>query len=211
MRTLVGKFKTPYTKKVITQYLQAVYRLIGKSPTFRDLKKIPGPSPRTVVRHFGKWSIALKQAGIRPQTNQLMKGERSFIRLNWRKMTDKTIAKRLGLSVEVVKYYRSQFSLWKNRKGTSKQKFKSDGMKIYGKSCEVCNFPITELHHIVPRSIQPNDWSILCPNCHSAITRKLVQVNSRTELASVLRPFIKQLYSEQNFTKAVVDNDTSSI
>ena len=37
MRTQVGKFKTPYTSKLIISYLKAVSKLIGKSPTFRDV------------------------------------------------------------------------------------------------------------------------------------------------------------------------------
>ena len=199
MRTKAGKFKTPYTRVLIISYLKSVSKLIRKSPTFRDLNIIPGPSPRTVVRHFGTWSKALKSAGIRPQTNQLMTGEKSFIRKNWRKMTDKELAQKLGITDSVVKYYRIQYRLWKNRKGTSDQKHKKDGMRTYGKSCEVCNFPITELHHVIPKSQDIREWSILCPNCHSVITRKLVEINNRKELKTRLIPFMKNLYKNVNF------------
>lgn len=207
-----GQFNTPYTRKTIIAYLQAVSKLIKKSPTFRDINIIPGPSPRTIVRHFGKWAIALKAAGLRPQTNQLMKGERTFIRLNWKKMTDKQISAKIGISDEVVKYYRMQFNLWKNRKGTSKQKHKADGMRLYGKNCEVCNLPVTELHHIVPKSTAIKDWSILCPTCHAVITRKLIVINNRKELKTKLTPFIKNLYKNIKFNfEEAVGSDTSSI
>lgn len=212
MRTKSGKFRTPYTRQLIVSYLKAVSKLIGKSPTFRDVHVIPGPSPRTIVRHFGTWSKALKSAGIRPQTNQLMTGEKSFIRQNWRKMTDKELGKRLGITSDVVKYYRIQYRLWKNRKGTSNQKHKADGMRMYGKSCEICNLPVTELHHIKPKSTDINDWSILCPTCHAVITRNLIEVRNRKELKTRLTPFIKNLYKNIKFNLGkVVDNDNASI
>lgn len=200
MRTRAGKFKTPYTRSLIISYLKSVAKAIGKSPTYRDLVKIPGPSPRTIVRHFGTWAKALKEAGIRPQTNQLMKGEKTFIRQNWRRMTDKQIANKLNISLEVIKYYRINFNLWKNRKGTSKQKHKADGMRVYGKSCEVCNLPITELHHIKPKSSKIEDWSILCPTCHAVVTRKLVVVKDRLDLKRKLNPYIKGLYKNIEFS-----------
>lgn len=207
-----GQFKTPYTRKVIINYLQAVSKLIKKSPTFRDINIIPGPSPRTIVRHFGKWAIALKAAGLRPHTNQLLKGEKTFIRHNWRTMTDKQISDKLKISGEVIQYYRTQFNLWKNRKGTSKQKHKADGMRLYGKNCEVCNIPVTEFHHIVPKSTVIKDWSILCPTCHAVITRKLIVINNRKELKTKLTPFIKDLYKNIKFNFDEAEgNDTSSI
>mgnify|MGYP001613764719 CR=1 FL=1 len=196
---MVGKFKTPYTKKLIISYLQAVAKLISKSPTFRDLNKIPGPSPRTVIRHFSTWTSALKSAGLRPKTNQLIRGEKGFIRQNWRKMTDEEIAKKLGLTGNVVKYYRMQYNLWKNRKGTSKSKHKKDGMRLYGQKCEICSIPITELHHIKRRSTEPKNWAILCPTCHAAITRRMVIVENRKDLYNKLKPFIKRLYKEIRF------------
>lgn len=199
MRTKTDKFKTPYTRKLIIAYLQSVSKLIGKSPTFRDLKKIPGPAPRTVVRHFGTWSKALKAAAIRPQTHQFMKGEKTYIRQNWRKMTDKEIAAKLKISIEVVKYYRMQYNLWKNRKGTSKQGQKSEGMKLYGKNCEVCNLPITELHHIKSHSQDSKDWCVLCPICHAITTRKIVKIKTRKELKTRLAPYIKKLYKNIKF------------
>lgn len=211
MKNKKGQFTTPYTRKAILSYLQAISKLIKSSPTYRDLRNIPGPSASTIIRHFGKWAIALKAAGIRPKTNQLMKGERTYIRLNWKKMTDKQISETLGISEIAVKYYRMQFSLWKNKKGTSKQKHKADGMRLYGKNCEVCNIPLTELHHIIPKSPNIKDWSILCPTCHAVITRKIVVINSRKELKTKLTPFIKNLYKNVKFGfSGDGDNGTSS-
>jgi len=154
----------------------------------------------------------LKASGIRPQTNQLLKVEKLFIRQNWKKMTDKEIAEKLGLTSDIIKYYRIQYNLWKNRRGTSDQKHKKDGMKLYGKNCEICNISITELHHIIPKSTNINDWAILCPTCHSAITRKLVEVKNRDDLKTKLTPYIKSLHKNVRFNLvATRDNDNVSI
>jgi hypothetical protein len=140
-----------------------------------------------------------------------MKGERSFIRQNWRKMTDKQVAKKLGLTSEVIKYYRMQYNLWKNRKGTSNQKHKKDGMRTYGQSCEICNISVTELHHIVPKSTNIKDWAILCPTCHAVITRRLVKIENRKELKTKLTPFIKNVYKNIKFNlEEVADNGNVS-
>jgi len=199
VRSKSGKFKTPYTRRVIITYLQSVAQLIGKSPTYRDLKTIPGPAASTIIRHFGTWVNALKIAHLRPQTKQLMLGERTYIRHNWRTMTDKQMAEKLGISLEIIKYYRMNYNLWKNRKGTSKQKFKKDGMRLYGNNCEICNLSISELHHIKPKSTNPQYWSILCPTCHAVITRRLIVINSRSELKTKLKPYIKTLYENIRF------------
>ena len=100
--------------------------------------------------------------------------------------------------------------MWKNRKGTSKQKYKADGTKLYGKNCEVCNLPITELHHIVPRSKDINDWSILCPTCHSIITRKFIQIKNREELKTKLTPFIRNLYKNIKFNLMEIEGSGSA-
>ncbi len=189
------KFKNDYSNEDILNYLKGIYKILGKAPTSRDLNKFPGPSPRTIIRRFGYWSSALKKAGMRPKTHQLKTGERSYIRYNWRKMTDNEIAKKLGVTEVVIKYYRMNYNLWKNRKGTAKSTYRKEALKLYGKKCEVCGIGICEWHHIVPRSTKSDDWSILCPLCHSVITRKLVIVNSREELRTKLAPYMKTVYS----------------
>lgn len=193
-RTHDQRFRKDYTNKEILNYLRGIHKLLKRSPVSRDLHKFPGPAPRTVIRRFGTWSGALKLAGIRPQTNQLMKGEKTFIRANWRKMVDREIAKRLGVNFSVVRYYRMNYNLWKNRKGTAKSTFRREALKIYGDACEVCGIKICEWHHIVPRSTKSKDWCILCPLCHEVISRKLITINARGELKTKLLPFIKQIY-----------------
>lgn len=195
-RTKTNQFKKDYSKQTIIEYLQAIYKNLGHPPTSRDLDYIPGPSSRTIIRRFGYWSTALKAAGIRPQTHQLMPGERSFIRNNWRKMTDKAISKKLGISMEVIKYYRSNYNLWKNRKGTARSTFRKEALRLYGEKCEICSITICEWHHIIPKSKEPDDWCILCPLCHATITRKLVVVNSRHELKTKLLPYMKKVYED---------------
>lgn len=195
-KTKDKRFKKDYSKKDIIDYLKGVYKILKKPPTYRDLNNFPGPSPRTVVRRFGYWSVALKKAGIRPQTHQLMKGEKTFIRMNWRKMTDKEVAEKLGVSETVIKYYRMNYNLWKNRKGTAKATYKKEALRLYGKNCEVCGISITEWHHIVPKSTHSGDWCILCPTCHGVITRKLVKIEKREDLKTKLLPFMKKVYFE---------------
>ena len=130
LRTKDNRFKRDYTNRDIIEYLKGVQKVLKRSPTFRDLDQFPGPSPRTIVRRFGRWSIALKKAGIRPQTNQLMKNERMFIRYNWTRMTDKEISQKLSISSDVIKYYRSNYNLWKNRKGTAKSTYRNKAFKL---------------------------------------------------------------------------------
>lgn len=197
-RTKDSRFKKDYTKKDILDYLKGVCKIIGRSPTSRDLSKFPGPAPRTVIRRFGYWSKALKEAGIRPHTHQLQTGERSYIRLNWRGMTDKQIAEKLGVTEVVIKYYRMNYNLWKNRRGTAKSTYRKEALRLYGKKCEVCSITICEWHHIVPKSTNQEDWCILCSLCHAAITRKLIVVNNRRELKTKLLPFMKEIYSKLN-------------
>lgn len=194
-RTRDKRFKKDYSNQDIINYLKGVYKILGRAPSSRDLNEFPGPAPRTIIRRFGYWSKALKLAGMRPQTHQLQTGERSFIRTSWRKMTDKQIAEKLGVTEVVIKYYRMNYNLWKNRKGTARSTFRREALKLYGEKCEICKIEICEWHHIVPKSTQPEDWCILCSLCHAAITRKLVVVNNRQELNTVLKPFMKQVYS----------------
>lgn len=197
-KTKNKRFKKDYSKKDIIDYLKGIFKILKKSPTYRDLNNFPGPSPRTIVRRFGYWSKALKEAGIRPHTNQLIKGEPSFIRMNWRNMTDKEIAKHLGVKSYVIRYYRMNFNLWKNRKGTAKSTFRNKAFKLYGNKCEACGLTICEWHHIISKSKNPKDWCILCPICHEVITRKQVEIKSREDIKTKLVPFIKEVYSKLN-------------
>lgn len=193
------RFRKDYSNEDILNYLKGIYKILKRSPTSRDLNKFPGPAPTTVIRRFGSWSKGLKLAGIRPQTNQLMKGEKSIIRISWRKMTDRQIAKKLGVNFSVVRYYRMNFKLWKNRKGTAKSTFRKRALKLYGDKCEICNISLCEWHHLNPKSTNPYDWCILCPTCHAVITRKLVIVEKRPDLQNKLKPFIQKLYKNINF------------
>lgn len=190
------RFKKDYSKKDIIEYLKGIQKALGRSPSSRDLNKFPGPAPRTIIRRFGYWSKALKEAGMRPQTHQLQKGERTLIRMNWRKMTDEEIAKKLGVTETVIKYYRMNYNLWKYRKKTAKSTYRKEALKIYGEKCEICGIGICEWHHIIPKSTKSDDWCILCPTCHAVITRKLMSIDSRDELMTKLLPFMKKLYSE---------------
>lgn len=195
-KTKDKRFKKDYSLNDIITYLQGVYKFLSRSPTYRDLKKIPGPAASTIIRRFGTWSSALKRAGIRPQTRQLIKGERTFIRLNWRSMTDNDIANKLGVTGEVIKYYRMNLNLWKNRKGTAKSTFRKRALKLYGDACESCGVKFCEWHHIIPKSIDSKDWCILCPTCHAVITRKFVSVEKRSDISTHLTPFVKNLYKD---------------
>ena len=45
-------------------------------------------------------------------------------------MTDNQIATKLGVTPEIIKYYRFQYNLWKNRKGNSRQNPVETGIKV---------------------------------------------------------------------------------
>lgn len=194
------RFKRDYTREDILQYLNGIHGLLGRAPAFREIQSIPGPAARTIVRRFGTWNKALRSAGIRPQSKQLVKGEKSYIRSNWRKMTDTEISKKLGVSFWVIRYYRMNLKMWKNRKGTAKSTFRKKALRLYGEECECCGIKMCEWHHIVPKSKNPKDWLILCPTCHAAITRKAVTLRRRSDLKLRLVPFIKNLYAESRIS-----------
>ena len=198
-KTKDKRFKRDYTNNDIITYLKGVYKIIGKAPTFRDVNKFPGPSPRTIVRRFRYWNDALRKAGIRPLSKQLIRGERTFIRSHWRKMTDIQIAKKLGVNFSVIRYYRMNYNMWKNRKGTARSTFRKRALRLYGDSCECCGLKMCEWHHIVSKSKNPEDWCILCPTCHAVVTRKLVDINSRSDVTTKLIPFVRVLYSNLRF------------
>ena len=109
-------------------------------------------------------------------------------------MTDKDIAKKLGIGFSVVRYYRMNFNMWKNRKGTAKATFRKHALKLYGDACESCGIKICEWHHIISKSKDPSDWCILCPTCHAVITKELVKLNNREDIKGALLPFVKKLY-----------------
>ncbi len=198
-RTRGKRFKRDYSNKDLIDYLNSIYKELGRSPTSRDLQQFPGPAPRTIIRRFESWTKALKKANIRPQTHQILPKEGTFIRRNWKQMTDEQISHTLGISIHIIKYYRMNLDLWKNRKGTARATFRKKAFNIYGKNCESCNLSICEWHHIIPKSTDPQSWCILCPTCHAVITRKLISINSREEIKSKLKPFIKNLYQMINF------------
>ena len=192
-----GKFKQIYSKKQILVYLKRIASFINKSPTYRDLNKIPGPTASTVIRFFGSWSKALKSAGLRPHTHQLIRGEKTYIRENWRGFTDEQISKKLKVPIHTIRYYRLSSKLWKNTRNNKlvKATQKKLAMKKYGDNCEVCNMSIVELHHIISKSKNENHWSILCPLCHEIISRKIILIKNREDLFTKLKPFVKKLYS----------------
>ncbi|MDD5606497.1 MAG: hypothetical protein PHN37_01380 [Candidatus Pacebacteria bacterium] len=201
LRKSSGEFKKAYSKKIIIKYLKGVFNILRRSPTYRDLKKIPGPSPTAIISYFGSWSKALKEAGIRPKTHQLIKGEKSIIRKEWRKLTDKQLAELLKIPFSVIRYYRLSHKLWKNtrNKKLTKGTQKKIAMKTYGNKCEICNVPIIHLHHIITRSKDSKNWAILCPTCHDVITKKLVKISSREDLFKKLKPYMKKIYSENKY------------
>ncbi|HUD05029.1 MAG TPA: hypothetical protein VMR59_03510 [Patescibacteria group bacterium] len=116
--------------------------------------------------------------------------------MHWRKMTDRKIANELGVTETVIKYYRMNYNLWKNRKGTARSTYRKEALRLYGKQCEVCGIDICEWHHIIPKSTKSDEWCILCPVCHAVITRRFVIVNNRHELKTKLLPFMKSVYSK---------------
>ena len=201
-RTKIGRFRKQYTRKNIIAYLQGIHKTLGRAPVYRDVRKFPGPSPTTVIRQLKSWTRALQIAGVRPHTKQLFRAEKGLVRKMWRKMTDRQIARRLGVPIYVVRYHRLKSKLWKySRKGGTQLSQKIKAMKLYGKNCEVCSIPIVDLNHIISRKNDPKNWTVLCPLCHSVLTRKLVVIKSRKELKTKLLPFMKKLHKSFRFVQ----------
>lgn len=48
-----------------------------------------------------------------------------------------------------------------------------------GFGCCVCGYPFCEYHHIVPRSEEPGDLMLLCPNHHAAVTSGAIPVEAQ--------------------------------
>lgn len=203
IRNRKGKFTRAYTRSQIIRYLRGVAKIIKRSPVYRDLENFPGPRASTVIRKFGSWSRALKITGVRPHTRQLSRNERGLIRKVWRKMSDKEIAKKLGVPLYVIRYYRLSSKLWKNsRKGAAKYTQKLRAMRLYGNICEICSIPIVELNHIISKKNHPLNWTILCPLCHAVLTRKIITIQNRQELKTKLLPIMKKLHGSFKFKDA---------
>ncbi|KKT58551.1 MAG: hypothetical protein UX91_C0006G0088 [Candidatus Amesbacteria bacterium GW2011_GWB1_47_19] len=90
-------------------------------------------------------------------------------------------------------------NMWKNHKGTAKSTFRKKALKLYGYACECCGIKMCEWHHLISKSKDPKHWIILCPTCHSVITRRFIKVNSRDDIQRNLVPFIKKLYQDLRF------------
>lgn len=139
------------------------------------------------------------------------KGVDDFILKNCKEMIDEKIVvglKKLGFNsanVWNVKYRRRKLGIKKYLYGdVQKHKawVRTQAIKKYGDRCELCFYPFSiDTHHIIPKYLggphEIDNLMIVCPNCHSLITRKVLELNSRKDILRIgklIRKKIKSTY-----------------
>lgn len=125
---------------------------------------------------------------------------------------DKEIAEELQLrgykniNADNVKYRRRKLGVKKYLYGEVKKHkvwIRNQAIKKYGHRCELCSYHLTvDTHHVLPKYKgglhEVDNLMVICPNCHALITRGLLIINSREEIAKVqkeIRRKIKSIYS----------------
>lgn len=128
-----------------------------------------------------------------------------FIMRNCDEMEDVEVAEKLrrmgykNATVWTVGYRRRKLGGRKYLRGEiqkHKAWVRARAIKKYGNKCELCGYKMAvDTHHIIPKYRGgPHDVDnlmIICPNCHSLITRRYIVLNSRNEI-SIIRRKIKQ-------------------
>jgi 5-methylcytosine-specific restriction endonuclease McrA len=129
-----------------------------------------------------------------------------FILKNCHEMIDIEMAKKiremgfLGATQWTIKYRRRKLGIKKYLYGEIKKHkawIRSQAIKKYGNECELCGYRLSiDTHHIKPKNEgglhEIDNLMILCPNCHSLITRKIFYINSRKDIPMIQRK-IKEL------------------
>jgi len=133
----------------------------------------------------------------------------NFILKNHHKMIDKEITNHLkkkgykDVTEWNVKYRRRKLGIKKYLYGEiqkHKEWIRRQAIKKYGDKCELCGYKLSiDTHHIIPKNKgglhETNNLMILCPNCHSLVTRKKLILKSREDIYKVQKELIKLLGS----------------
>ncbi|MBU4251636.1 MAG: HNH endonuclease [Candidatus Omnitrophica bacterium] len=69
-------------------------------------------------------------------------------------------------------------------------------IKKYGNKCELCGYRlVVESHHILPRKEgglhEINNLMVLCPNCHTLITKRYLNLNERKDIPDLQKKLIE--------------------
>jgi len=135
----------------------------------------------------------------------------NFILKNCDKMIDKDIAiylSKKGYKNSTqwnVRYRRRKLGVKKYLYGEvqkHKEWIRRQAIKKYGNACELCGYILDiETHHIIPKkeggNHEINNLTVLCPNCHSLITKKKIELKNRKDikgLSKKVRKLIKIAY-----------------
>jgi len=135
-----------------------------------------------------------------------------FIQKNWETTIDKDIAKILrgmgykGTTQWNVRYRRRKLGHKKYLTGDiqkHREWIRRQAIKKYGKICEICGYNLSiETHHILPRKEGGNheieNLMLLCPNCHTLVTRKKIILNKRKDIRTARIQYKKLLNKNIN-------------
>lgn len=133
----------------------------------------------------------------------------NFIRKNCQKMVDKEIAKELKkrgfkeATIWTIKYRRRKLGIKKYLYGEIKKHktwIRTQAIKKYGNVCELCGYRISvETHHVIPKHQggphETDNLIVICPNCHSLITKRIIILNNRKDIPKIRKKIIKLLKS----------------
>lgn len=129
----------------------------------------------------------------------------NFILKNYKIMFDKEIVEKLKMmgfkkiSTWNVRYRRRKLGIKKYLYGEIKKHkawVRAQAVRKYGNECELCSYSMAiDTHHIIPKyqggPHEIENLMVICPNCHALITRKIIKINSREEIAKIGN-FIKE-------------------
>lgn len=132
-----------------------------------------------------------------------------FIRKNCQKMIDEEIVRELKkkgfkqATLWTVKYRRRKLGVKKYLYGEVKKHkawVRTQAIKEYGDGCELCGYRISvETHHIIPKHQGGphtiNNLIVVCPNCHSLMTRRTIILNDRKDIPRVSKEILELLKS----------------
>jgi len=131
----------------------------------------------------------------------------NFILKNCKFMIDEKIALKLkemgfnNATIWTVKYRRRKLGIKKYLYGEIKKHkawIRAQALKKYGNLCELCFYPLSvDIHHIIPKykggKHEVGNLMVVCPNCHSLITRKTIKITTRKDISRVRRIIIKKI------------------